>query len=182
MVRGGNKNILQGDFGETWLHAVASALELDHGRPGATDLDKADVEIARRGLHWGTYSPTVKAQVKTVTGLRHVEGGDFVYDLDIETYDVLRRTDHATRRVLVVVDVRDDGKRIRVSDEGITLLGCGYWVSLEGFPPSENKRSIAIDMPKENRLDEEGVMRMLERYGVRMSTIVPDFDPWEVKE
>jgi hypothetical protein len=52
-------------------------------------LDKADVELVRRGFWAGVWNPTVKVQVKTTIELRE-ENGHFVYDLDVATYNVLR--------------------------------------------------------------------------------------------
>src|SRR5829696_4630523 len=99
---GGEENILQGDFGEMWVEAVAAGSGISHGRPHTTDLEKADVELTLREVVNGTYHPTVKVQVKTTTALRQSENGLLAYDLDIATYDVLRRLDHSVRRILVV--------------------------------------------------------------------------------
>lgn len=94
-------NSRQGDYGETWLRAVAASSGLLHGRPTTLDLEKADVELVRMGQWNGMWHPTVKAQVKTTVDLRE-EDGHFIYDLDIETYNVLRRDNETVRRVLVV--------------------------------------------------------------------------------
>jgi hypothetical protein len=45
----GEESILQGDYGETWLRVVAAGSDLLHGRPTTVDLEKADVELVRRG-------------------------------------------------------------------------------------------------------------------------------------
>jgi len=108
------KNALQGDFGESWLRAVAAGCGLLHGRPTTVDLDKADVELTQRGVVDGTYCPTVKVQVKTTSNLRIADDGRIVYDLDVATYEVLRRTDHSVRRVLVVIGLSDDGARVQL--------------------------------------------------------------------
>ncbi len=55
---------LPGDFGETWVELMAAAGRVLHNRSSTLDLDKADVELTLQGEHWGTYSPTVKVQVK----------------------------------------------------------------------------------------------------------------------
>lgn len=81
--------MLQGDFGEAWLEAVAAGCDLLHGRPSTVDLDKADVQLTKAGLWWGSYSPTVKVQVKTTSNLRRLGGRDMSYDLDVATYNVL---------------------------------------------------------------------------------------------
>lgn len=175
--RGGNAQ--QGDFGESWLQAVAASCGLLHGRPATLDFEKADVQLTYRGVIEDTYNPTVKVQVKTAIGLR-VTDDDFVaYDLDVHTYDVLRRRDHSVRRVLVVIALPADGARIQLTDDGTLLLGRGAWLSLEGAPPTDNTSTIVVRLPLSNTLDEDGLYKMLKTCGVRSSTPVPDFDVWE---
>ena len=175
-------NALQGDFGEAWLRAVAAGCGLLHGRPTTLDLEKADVELTLRGRVMGTYNPTVKVQVKTEVSLRMGEGGTFDYDLDILTYDVLRREDHAVRRVLAVIGLSADGERVRLREDGTLLVGRGAWVSLEGAPSSTNTTTQVVRLPVTNTLDGPGLERMLSTYGVRRSTPVPEVDVWAVTE
>jgi hypothetical protein len=48
------ENSIHGDYGETWLRAVAAGCGLLHGRPTTLDLEKAGVELVRRGQWEGT--------------------------------------------------------------------------------------------------------------------------------
>jgi hypothetical protein len=174
----GAENILQGDYGETWLRAVAAASGLLHGRPTTLDLEKADVELVRMGLWNGTWNPTVKVQVKTTANVRQ-EDGHFFYDLDIGTYDVLRRDNETVRRVLAVFGLPKVGEKVRLLKNGTLLAGCGVWTSLEGCPPSLNKASQVVRLPAANTVDRRGLERMLETYGGRWSTPVSVIHPWE---
>jgi hypothetical protein len=172
-------NAIQGDFGETWLKVVASGCGLLHGSATTVDLDKADVQLTLRGYVDGTYSPTIMAQVKTEIDLRTDADGNFVYNLDVQTYDVLRRDDHSVRRVLVVIGLAREGAKVRLHEEGTLLVGRGAWVSLERYPPTGNTTSQVIKLPAANTLDEPGLYRMLRTYGVRRSSPVPDVDTWD---
>jgi Domain of unknown function (DUF4365) len=176
---GALQNPLQGDFGEQWLEAVAAGCDILHGRPTTLDLEKADVELTLMGEHGGSVNPTVKVQVKTMalSDLRKQDDG-YSYDLDIKTYDVLRRTNHAVRRILAVIAVDEPGKRVRLHDEGTLLGGIGAWASLEGLPASANETSQVVKLPLGNTLDGPGLEKMLVTYGVRGTSIVPEFDPW----
>src|SRR5829696_5222318 len=111
MAAGGEENLLQGDFGEMWVEAVAAGSGISHGRPHTMDLEKADVELTLREVANDTYNPTVKAQVKTTTDLRQTENGHFAYDLDISTYEILRRDDHSVRRILIVIGLSEADDR-----------------------------------------------------------------------
>jgi hypothetical protein len=80
--------------------------------------------------------------------------------------------------VLVVVQVREDGERIRQHPEGTLALCEAYWVSLEGKPASSNGTTQVVHVPAGNKVDEEGLMRMLETCGVRSSAFVPEYRAW----
>ena len=172
-------NAIQGDFGEAWLEAVAAGCGLLHGRPATLDHQKADVQLTFPGDIGGTYNPTVMVQVKTEVNLRADQDGNFAYDLDLSTYDMLRRDDHSVRRILAVIGLSGDGTRVRLHVDGTLLVGRGAWVSLEGQPASVNTTSQVIRLPAVNTLDEPGLYRMLGTYGVRRSSPVPDVDLWE---
>jgi hypothetical protein len=172
-------NSIQGDYGETWLRAVAASCGLLHGRPTTLDLEKADVEIVRRGLWNGVWHPTVKVQVKTTIDLRE-EDGHFVYDLDADTYDVLRRDNESVRRILVVFRLPKKGEKVRLLRSGTLLVGSGAWVSLEGLPATANTASRVVQLPVSNTVDRLGLERMLATYGVRSSTPVPEVDAWRM--
>lgn len=171
-------NALQGDFGESWLEAVAAGCGFSHGRPDVLDLDKADVQLMLRGVVSGSYNPTVKIQVKTETGLLPGDDGTISYSLDIETYDVLRREDHVVRRILVVIGLEAAGPRVRLQDDGTLLVGHGAWISLEGMPSSENATKQVVRLPVTNTIDQVGLERMLKEYGVRSTAPVPRIDLW----
>jgi len=170
-------NTYQGDFGESWLEVVAAGADLLHGQPATKDLDKADVQLTWQGEHGGCWSPCVQAQVKTTVKLP-VEEGHYLYDLDLPTYNVLRRTDHTVGRILVVIGLSDDGERVRLDTDGTLLIGVGAWISLAGHPPTENTTSVRVRLPVEHTLDGAGLQQMLVRHGVRRTTPVPPFEPW----
>jgi hypothetical protein len=174
----GLQNPLQGDFGEAWVEVIAAACGLLHGRPTTLDLEKADVELVRLGVVAGTFNPTVKVQVRTTHDLRDISEEALAYDLDVGTYNVLRRTDHSVRRVLVVIGLSEQAARVRLTDEGILLVGRAAWVSLEGHPPTSNTGTVVVKLPKQNAVDPRGLQRLLELHGVRRSTPVPITDPW----
>jgi uncharacterized protein DUF4365 len=173
----GEDNLFRGDYGEAWLRAVAAGSGLLHGRPTSLDLEKADVELVRRGFCSGVWNPTVKVQVKTTVDLRE-ENGDFIYDLDVATCDVLRRDNETVRRILAVFLLPKSGDKIRLLKRGTLLAGYGAWASLEGCPPTTNKTSQAVRLPVANTIDRSGLERMLEKYGGRSSTPTREIDAW----
>lgn len=177
--RDANANTFQGDFGEMWLEAVAASCGVSHMNAGKLDLEKADVLLTLLGEETGTYNPSVKVQVKTTHDLSQIDDDTLTFDLDVQTYDVLRRTNHATRRILVVFEVGPEGDRTRLLPDGTLLVGRGAWVSLEEQPETTNTTTLAVKLPVANTIDETGLRRMLETYGVPRSTVVPDVQAWD---
>jgi hypothetical protein len=171
----------QGDFGEAWLVAVALGCGLKAGRDPGPDREKADIELTLLEEIAGTYHPRIKAQVKTKVGLAPDGNGTFSYNLDVETYNVLVRTNHSTRRVLVVIGLAKEGERVKLDGDGTVLRGRGAWLSLEGCQPSNNNSSQIVRLPVANTLDPAGLRRMLVEFGVNSSTPVPSVDPWSMR-
>jgi hypothetical protein len=136
------------------------------------------VELVRLGDVFGTFNPTVKVQVRTTHDLRDISEDALAYDLDVRTYEVLSRTDHSVPRVLVVIGLSGQSAKVRLTDEGILLVGRAAWVSLEGHPPTSNRETVVVKLPKQNAVDPPGLQKLVELYGVRRSTPVPVIDPW----
>ena len=68
--------------------------------------------------------------MKTQVNLKADANGNLMYNLDVQTYDSLRRADHTVRRVLVVIGLLADGPRVRLHEDGTLLVGRGAWMSL----------------------------------------------------
>jgi Domain of unknown function (DUF4365) len=175
----GNESSILGDFGEGWLRVCAAGFGLLHGTPDSGDLIKSDVSVTHDGEAWGTSNPSVWVQVKTTQNARENDDGGLTYDLDVATYDVLRRTNSHTRRLLMVVKVSDPSKKVVVTSDGTLLVGIARWVSLEGWPETQNKDTVAVQLPGENTVDGQGLQRMLRQYGTRQSTPVPEVVGWK---
>ena len=159
------------------MEVVASGCGLLRGR-STLDLEKADLELTYPGQLGDSYCPTVKVQVKTQVNLKADANGNLMYNLDVQTYDSLRRADHTVRRVLVVIGLLADGPRVRLHEDGTLLVGRGAWMSLEGYPATSNTAKQVVRLPLGNTLDDNGLYRMLSTYGIRRSFPVPDADPW----
>lgn len=173
----GERSLLQGDFGEYWVHTAAAGCGIDHGPNASVDRIKGDVRLTLSGIVRNVRNPSVLIQVKTTAGLRDV-GDWWAYDLDVDTHDVLRQTNHQTRRVLAVIGLSADGETLRIEPDGTLLLGHTTWVSLEGEDESPNKGTQVVYLPKDNVLDPAGLKRMLETYGIPRSSAVPDVEEW----
>lgn len=172
----GEREILQGDFGEMWLRTSAAGCGLGHERQATVDLIKADVALTLRRPNQRPKTAVVWVQVKTtIRPLRDLDT-HWAYDLDVETYNVLCDHDGGTRRILAVIELSADGETIRMASDGTLLVGRTTWVSLEGLDPTPNADKQVVHLPKENVLDHAGLLNMLNTYGVPATTPVPDLD------
>jgi hypothetical protein len=133
----GRQNLLQGDFGESWLEVVASAAGLLHGRPYRLDLQKTDVQIANPGDDV-TDETTVQVQVKTQVGFTAHEDGTASFRLELADYEELRRIHHI-RKLLEVIWLEREGDRVVVDGVGTMLIGRGAWMSLEDLVAKPNR-------------------------------------------
>lgn len=174
----GDDNTLQGDFGEAWVEVVAAGIKVLHGRPSTLDLQKADVQLTWRGDHDGTFNPTVLVQVKTTTSIRELSDGSWGFDLDLPTYEVLRRDNNAIPRILVVIALSVTDERVRLHEDGTMLVGHARWVSIRGLDSVANTTTTVVHLPASQRLDEVGLGQMLKLHGSSTSTPVPDIDMW----
>lgn len=179
----GLTNVLTGDFGEYWVHAVAAGAEFFHGPAATVDMVKADVQLTLpRESIGGQWQPVVWVQVKTTGERLDVKDGHASFSLDVQTYRELSRGDSRIRRVLAVIWLSDPAEKVRVDEQGTTLVGRGLWTSLEEAPPTRNTESVVVKLSVKNTLDAEGLRRMLETYGVGRTTEVPDVDIWAEDE
>ena len=177
MTVDGDLSLRRGDFGEAWLAAVAAGCKFLQGKPTRVDGEKADLELVFPGELSDVVFPCVKVQVKaTSASIIDSKSRDLLIDLDVDTYDFLRMTNHAVARALVVIHLDHESDWVDVQPERTHPLGRGGWVSLLGAPPTQNQQTVRIRIPAANRLDRECIERMLRETGRRMSTPSPDVD------
>ncbi len=174
----GHMNILQGEFGESWIRSVAAGSGLLHGHPFTLDLWWTDVLLGLPAYTPEDPEQTVRVQVKTTTGFSPRDDGTVSYELAIRDYNALR-VRRNIRRVLAVVWLSTEGSRIRLEADGTLMVGHAAWMSLEDLPESSNATSVSVGIPLANKVDEPGLRRMLGEFGVPRSTDVPDVKVWE---
>jgi hypothetical protein len=85
------------------------------------------------------------------------------YDLDVDTYNALRMSGSCPRILVVLVLPEDEAEWVRQSPDELAIRRCAYWLSLEGFPPTEATRSIRVNIPLGNAFSAEAVRALLQR-------------------
>ena len=78
-------------------------------------------------------------------------GAQIVYDLPVKNYDDLRLEDVGIPRLLVVLVLpEDESQWTEQTDDYLLLRHAAYWLSLRGWGPTTNRRSIRLAIPTAN--------------------------------
>jgi hypothetical protein len=175
LIPDGLASVYLGEFGESWVKAVAAGSGLLQGQAATLDFQKADIQIT---MVDGAVDPTVQVQVKTTEQPIDVDGDHARFSVDAATYNALRGANRVVRRVLAVIWVERDGGRVRLATDGTLLVGRAAWVSLEDLPETTNTTGVTVRVPLANTIDPDGLRRLLQQFGVPRSTPVASIDPW----
>jgi Domain of unknown function (DUF4365) len=67
------------------------------------------------------------------------------------------------RLLVLVVFPGDETLWTSQSEEQLLIRGCAYWLSLQGHPAAENKRTVRLNIPRSNVFSVEGVSTLMDR-------------------
>jgi hypothetical protein len=133
-------------FSIAYVRAVAAAARVNIYRV-EVDEDSIDIGFSVKSVAGRPQSPKLDAQLKCVTKLTS-SGDSFRYALKIKNYNELVGA-HYVPKILIAVLVPTSPKDwIDQTAERLSLLRCGYWVSLRDLPESSNKAGVTIEIPR----------------------------------
>jgi hypothetical protein len=82
----------------------------------------------------------------------------------IKNYDDLRDDTVMVPRILVVVLVPDDiSDWMQHTEPELLLRRCGYWCSLRGLEPTQNKQTVSVSIDRANLFSPDGLGQIMER-------------------
>lgn len=150
-------------FSLAYVRAVAATAGYRVQGGPQPDDDSVDMTISSRGAGGTIASPKVDIQLKCQLGPPAV-GNTFTYDLNVKNHEDLRHEHLQVPRILVVVVVpRQVANWLDQDDERLLMRHCGWWVSLRGEQPSENRSSVRVTIPRSQRFDVTGLDDMMGR-------------------
>jgi hypothetical protein len=151
-----------------YVQAVAAKAGLLLSRPEpdyGIDLSLRMVEI--RGRHHLDTSVQVDLQLKS-TMQASVTDSAVKYDLEVDAYEYLRRSEPFCPRILVVLVLpADEDEWVKQSPEELTIRQCAYWLSLTGAPATTATKTIRVAIPPENVFSVQAVQALLQRIKER---------------
>ncbi|HJT33108.1 MAG TPA: DUF4365 domain-containing protein [Pirellulales bacterium] len=152
-------------FSHAYVKAVAAVAGFAWYKPSVDD-DSIDLGLAQRGGSGTIRSPRLEIQLKC-HAMPIPEADDFGFWLDLKNYDDLRDERVEVKRILVVVLVPDDLADYLVENEQqLAMRRCAYWLSLRGFPPTENDTGQTIRISRSQRFTVQSLQGMMERISL----------------
>jgi hypothetical protein len=145
------------------VQAVAACAGCSCARPEPDyGCDLTLRRVRRTDTHWTEMGVPLDLQLRSTA--RDTIDGDFVpFDLDIRTYDSLRRTSlNSPALLLVLVLPCEPNKWLVHSETRLEFDHCAYWLSLRGLPRTRNTRSIRVQIPRRNQFSPTELERIME--------------------
>lgn len=152
------------EFQYAYVCALAAHAGLNRG-DFRIDDDSIDITFQAKG-DFGPgrmRSPMIQVQLKCSS--QDLIAGDVIkFPLKIKNYNDLRGDDVVVPRYLAVLLVPDDlSQWIASHDDHVVLFKSCHWLSLRNYKPTDNKASVTVDVPIEQRLTSSTLWHMVDR-------------------
>ncbi len=151
------RTLAQEQFSKAFILAIAALAGCGAAAP-EPDVDSIDWTLSCRLPR----RPKLDLQVKSTRTTP--AGGDHVaYQLNRKNYDDLSLQELLAPRLLVLVVVpQDPAHWLHCSAEQLVLRHCAYWLSLADAAPTDNERSVTVQVPRANLFTVEGLSRLMQ--------------------
>jgi hypothetical protein len=121
-------------------------------------IDYVVTPVKKIGKKLRATGPSIHIQIKSTTNIIKAPNGDILYDLDVDTYNFLIKTDTRDIHILVLYLMpQDDKEWLTICPESTSLKHCGYWIYLGGLNESDHGKKIRIEFPHDHIFDEESL-------------------------
>lgn len=152
-------------FSYAYIQAVASvagySVELKN-RP----MDNAGIDVTievPREIEAVAF-PRIDAQVKCTQNIRYEQQCVKYSSLPVKNYQTLRHPNPYIPIILIVLVVPDDIDHwLNITEKETLLKKCSYWVSLKGKPPTNNKKEITVEIPRQNLFTPISLQTLMEK-------------------
>ncbi|MBO1350931.1 MAG: DUF4365 domain-containing protein [Hormoscilla sp. GUM202] len=150
-----------------YIYTVASAAGYSFQR-ASSPLDKVGIDAIVTGL--GVQGeqrsfPQVHLQVKS-TSRNVLADREIRYPLRVIDYERLRDNNRVIPLILVLILFPENVEEwLHQSERELCLKSCGYWMSLQGSPGTENKETVTVYVPRKNLFTVDAMKRIMQRIG-----------------
>lgn len=129
------------------------------------DNDGVDITIHCKGdvvpdSKW--HSPSLDIQLKSSSQITEHEDGSISYPLEVKNYKWLIDSRRCTPIILVVLHMHPDEKLwVDQTTDWLKITKCAYWLSLKGWPETDNTSTVTITIPSTNLLTKESLKEIM---------------------
>jgi hypothetical protein len=124
-------------------------------------IDVTVHEIKRRGDHYAESGVSLDIQAKSLC-CPPITGEAIPYDLRVKNYDDLRDPENPKARILVLLLLPENEEAwTTMTEEQLVLRRCAYWLSLRRHPPTENRETVRVSVPRKNVFAVESLQRLV---------------------
>ena len=119
-------------------------------------------QVTVRQKKWSEVGLPLNVQLRS-TGGATLAPDHVVYDLDADTYKLLRRSTISSPGILLLLVLPvERAEWIHHTEDRLELRRCAYWLSLRGWPASTNTSSVRIQIPRVNQFTPTALTRIME--------------------
>jgi hypothetical protein len=106
--------------------------------------------------------PIIGFQAKA-TSRSVLRGSHLTFRLAVKNYEDLRVRTLWSRLLIVVAMPQDDTDWLVHSEEELRMRRCGYWLSLAGEPPTTNRNTVSVRIPRTQMFDTAQLQALMGR-------------------
>lgn len=153
--------IFEEDLSISYLRAVAAqaqvVFDLKH-----RDVNSKDAELSKTiETKDGPFPADLHVQLKSTYSSYVDLGAEISYPLKIKNYNDLRRKTTTPIILCLLILPQDKTAWVTQTPDELILRHCMYWISLKGYPDTQNEDTISIKIPKTNILNKESLCNIL---------------------
>lgn len=120
-------------------------------------------EIRRRGRRYYESGFKLDVQAKSTT-VESRTPTDVPYDLPMTNYDDLRDEGVGCPRILVLLVLPEqESDWTKQTEEHLQLCHGAYWLSLKGYPPAGNAKTVRIRLPRKQLFTMTALHEVMDR-------------------
>jgi hypothetical protein len=148
---------LEEALSEAVLRAIAARAGFIVAKP-EYDRDGIDVVLCAGG----SARPKIDVQLKASINARIV-GQEVRYPLEVKNYDKLRGNSQTPRMLVLMRLPRSKTRWLSANEKQFVMNHCLYWLCLKDAPPTTNKKTKTVHIPRKNLLTVSELRRLMKR-------------------
>ncbi|WP_422102693.1 DUF4365 domain-containing protein [Vreelandella sp.] len=155
-------------FSAAYVKLMCAAAKINYSEP-KTDNESVDLELIGKGFQGKWKKPRILAQLKCTSNYNYVDmvNQELSYPLSLKNYNDLRESDDLPKILIVVFCPKNHTEWVQYSALQSKIRFSGYWVSLEGAPEVNNKKTVTVKVPFAQAFNNLTLIELMKVYSAR---------------